>query len=377
MQQRSLPSEVAQPDPGATERTFAFWGPGRDPALEGFREELRREWERRGYDLVTGDDPDAAVIFNFIDPAKPKPFRRRRRATYVIVVHTTPRRPAHVIKHEYPIMVRALANLGLLVVPGDGCYFVTPEQGFYEVPDAGGLETWVRETVERIMPLATSRLVIDNRFEPDLEPELWDGDELTGAMLHAGQRLDALGLLPAPFPLEEIVDEKELRAIKRIYGIGGLSYGNLSVRKDGRRYWMSASGVDKSNLRVVGRDILMVKDYAPATGTMVLSVPPNVEPRRASVDAIEHWMIYQEHPEVNAIVHVHGWIPGIPATMFNYPCGTAELATAVADIIRDASDPGACVVGLKNHGITVTGHSLDEIFARIEPVIETQVPMSA
>jgi ribulose-5-phosphate 4-epimerase/fuculose-1-phosphate aldolase len=35
------------------------------------------------------------------------------------------------------------------------------------------------------------------------------------------------------------------------------------------------------------------------------------------------------------------------------------------------------VVGLKNHGITVTGTSLEDIFERIEPVIEVQVPMIA
>jgi ribulose-5-phosphate 4-epimerase/fuculose-1-phosphate aldolase len=375
MQQRSLASTVA---PAVDEgRTFAFWGPGNDPALRPFREQLRREWAARGWQQVEDADPDAAVVFNFIDPARPKPFRRRRRATYVIAVHTLPERPDHVIKHEYPMMVRALANLGLVLIPGDGCWFVTPEQGCYSVPDGGDLERFVADAVDSILPLATSRLVIDNRFDPDLERELWDGDELTSAMLDAGRRLDRLGLLPAPFPLEEIVDEKELRAIKRIYGIGGLSYGNLSVRKDDRRYWMSASGVDKSNLRQVGRDILMVKDYDADTGTMVLSVPPDVEPRRASVDAIEHWMIYQEHPEVGAIVHVHGWIPGIEATEFNYPCGTAELATAVADIIRTTDDPSRTVVGLKNHGITVTGRSLPEIFERIEPVIETQVPMIA
>jgi ribulose-5-phosphate 4-epimerase/fuculose-1-phosphate aldolase len=274
-------------------------------------------------------------------------------------------------------MVRGLANLGMLVVPGDSCHFVTPERGVYSIPDPGDLETWVREIVDRITPLATSRLVIDNRFEADLEPELWQGDELTESLFQAGKRLDALGLLPAPFPLHEIVPERELRAIKRIYGIGGLSYGNLSVRKDQRRFWMSASGVDKSNLRVVGKDVLMVKDYEPSTGTMVLSVPPDVEPNRVSVDAIEHWMIYQEHPDVNAIVHVHAWIPGIPATEFNYPCGTAELAVAVADIIRDEHQPSHAVVGLKNHGITVTGSSLEDIFERIEPVIEVQVPMIA
>ena len=96
-----------------------------------------------------------------------------------------------------------------------------------------------------------------------------------------------------------------------------------------------------------------------------------------SVDAIEHFMIYREHPTVGAIVHVHAWIRDVTATEFNYPCGTRELATAVSDIIREAPDPGRTIVGLKNHGLTITGPSLEEIFERIEPVIEVQVPMSA
>jgi hypothetical protein len=40
--------------------------------------------------------------------------------------------------------------------------------------------------------------VIDNEFRPDLEPELWDGDELTRSLAAVGRRLDDLGLLPAP-----------------------------------------------------------------------------------------------------------------------------------------------------------------------------------
>ena len=93
---------------------------------------------------------------------------------------------------------------------------------------------------------------------------------------------------------------------------------------------MSASGVDKSNLRESGRDILMVPATIPEQRAMVLSVPPGIEPRRVSVDAIEHWKIYLEHPEVGAIMHVHAWVDGIAATEINYPCGTAELADAVA-----------------------------------------------
>ena len=48
---------------------------------------------------------------------------------------------------------------------------------------------------------------------------------------------------------------------KLLYGIGGLSYGNVSARytggdlpgvpdADGPVYWMSASGVDKADLRI-------------------------------------------------------------------------------------------------------------------------------
>ena len=85
-----------------------------------------------------------------------------------------------------------------------------------------------------------------------------------------------------------------------------------------------------------------------------------------SVDAIEHWMIYREHPDVGAILHVHAWIEGTVATEINYPCGTVELAESVAELVRQAPDPSRAVVGQRNHGLTITGHSLDEIFDRID-----------
>ena len=138
---------------------------------------------------------------------------------------------------------------------------------------------------------------------------------------------------------------------------------------------MSASGVDKSSLREIGRDILLVKGYDPERDVIVLSVPPGIEPRRVSVDAIEHWMIYREHPEVGAILHVHAWIEGTIATEINYPCGTVELAESVAELVRQAPDPSKAVVGQRNHGLTITGQSLDEIFERIDGRIVRNVPM--
>jgi ribulose-5-phosphate 4-epimerase/fuculose-1-phosphate aldolase len=118
-----------------------------------------------------------------------------------------------------------------------------------------------------------------------------------------------------------------------------------------------------------------VRGYDPARDSIVLSVPPDVEPNRVSVDAIEHWMIYRDHPEVGAIVHVHAWIEGTTATEINYPCGTLELAQAVADLVRAAPDPSRAVVGQRRHGLTITGPNLDEIFERIDGRIVPRVPM--
>ena len=44
-----------------------------------------------------------------------------------------------------------------------------------------------------------------------------------------------------------------------------------------------------------------------------------------------------EHPSVGAILHIHAWMPDIASTHINFPCGTIELATTVADLVR----PGA------------------------------------
>ncbi|HET8606513.1 MAG TPA: class II aldolase/adducin family protein [Gaiellaceae bacterium] len=334
---------------------------------------------RVGASVGSDGAAEANFVLNAIDREAPKPFRRRSRGTFVAAVHERDAMPADIeesLKLEYPMLVRALANIVLCYVPGTGVTFTTMERGHYLVPEDGDTDAMADRVVERLMPLATSRLVIDNEFRTDLEQELWNGDEVTAEIYEAGRRLGALDLLPSPFPIEELLSERELRHVKRLYSIGGLSYGNLSMRKDETRFWMSASGVDKANLREPSRDVLLVSGYVPEAAKMVLSVAPEVEPRRVSVDAIEHWMIYRNHPDVGAILHVHAWVEGVPATDVNYPCGTAELARAVSGIIDAAPEPTRAIVGLRNHGITATGDSLLEIIDRITPGLLRQVPMT-
>jgi hypothetical protein len=361
---------------------FSLAGQHENPEFEWFVKGIREVMKEAGHAFVP-DPEQASLVVNCFPRSKPRPFRRRAQAVFVVGITDLEPGEKSVLEampEGYPLLVRSLANLlvGLTGSEDDhpDAHFITPEQGYYKVNGNADRRDFFRRVYRRIEPLATSRLVIDNVFEPDLPGELRDGDETTESIARTGRRLDAMNLLPAPFPIDEILSERDRRHLKRLYGIGGLSYGNISARHDDTRFWMSASGVDKSNLREIGRDILLVKDYDEGRGAIVLSVPPDVEPRRVSVDAIEHWMIYREHPEVGAILHIHAWMEGVPSTEFNYPCGTYELGQAVADIVREHDDPTRAVVGLRNHGLTITGESLDEIFDRIEGRLLQYVPMS-
>ncbi len=350
-------------------RRYAIWGTATSPEHEEWVRAVGQQFERDDFEAVD-NVAEADFVLNMFDADNPKAFRRASRGTYSAAFYELPDAPKDALKESYPMLVRTLSNVVLLRVPGEGVWFTTMERGTYQVPDDPA------EIYARLEPLATSRLVIDNEWIPDLEPELWGGDEITADIGEAGRRLAELDLLPSPFPVEDFLSGRDLRHVMRLYSVGGLSYGNLSARKDETRFWMSASGVDKSELESVGRDILMVKDFDDDRGMIVLSVPPGIEARRVSVDAIEHWMIYQAHPDVDAILHVHAWMEGIAATDVNYPCGTQELAVAVADLVALEPDPAHAVIGLRNHGITCTGESLSEILDRVASKVLRQVPMT-
>ncbi|WAH37508.1 class II aldolase/adducin family protein [Alicyclobacillus dauci] len=343
--------------------------------LDGIRERL----QDTGYQFHPSGDAQVRLVINVVNPSAPRPYRRKAQATYVVTVVETDKILNNVLKNAYPILIRSLSNLLIYIVNkpnGLNAYFVTLEQGYYTVPHEIGQDDKFFDAVyQRLKPLALSNLIIDNEFHPDLPEELWNGDEVTEQLRRSAKKIDDMNLFPAPFPIQELLPPEDFRHVQRLYGIGGLSYGNLSGRKDHHRFWMSASGVKKGNLEKVGQDMLLVKQFDPDRKTMQLSVPPEVPARRVSVDAIEHWMIYTEHPNVGAIVHIHAWMDGIPSTEVNYPCGTVELARTVAALIRKQPEPSRAVIGLRNHGLTITGINLDDIFERIEGRIIPQVPM--
>ena len=357
---------------------FAVSKTSENPLRDRLAEGIVQAFVDHGHELSDESDPDVRFVLNLADAQNPRPYRRRSRAIFVATLVADEHLPQSAPRAVYTLLVHSLSNLALFAVPTDGgaeVHFSTLESGFYCVP----YDTEV--LYQRIAPLADARLVIENDLVSDMPEAFWNGTPVTEELIHFGKEMDRLGVLPAPFPLQELLEERDLRHVYRLYGLTGLSYGNLGAREDipelgPTTFWITARGVDKSSLSQVGKDIMLVKGFDEKRGRMILSVPPHHDPKaRASVDSIEHYLIYSNFPEVRAIVHLHAWMDGVLCTHQNYPCGTGELAGEVVDLLGQTPDPGSAVVGLRNHGLTVTGRNLADVFERIKDKLLHQVPM--
>ena len=356
---------------------FAF-GDSPSPFERWMADGLTRVLRAHGHQFQE-ETRTADVVFHRVEPTRPRAFRRQYQATFVIGLvegetETVPSR-----KELYPLLIRSISNLlvyGGFTEPGRArVTMVTPELGHYALEPQDDAAMWFESVYERIAPLAESHLVIDNVFDEDLPESLWAGTSVTDSMRLASRTLDRWDLFPTPFPVSEVLPPEDMRHLRHLFGIGGLSYGNLSARHEGERFWMSASGVDKGKIGTVSRDILLVKTYDPDKRAMRIAVAPGSEPLRVSVDAVEHWGVYRRHPEIGAIIHIHAWVDDVATTTVNYPCGTIEMGDAMSELLDRDPHPDRTVIGLKNHGITATGPTFEDILERLEGRVRTTVPM--
>jgi hypothetical protein len=309
--------------------------------------------EGRG-DIRVAPDEEPTYVLNLTDIDSPKSFRRRSKSVFVFSIVQDHNADGNVKSRCYTTLVKSLSNLVLCVLPSSNgdppqVMLTTPEAGFYRV--SSDPEVLYR----MILPIASSHFSTENRFETDLPERFMRGSPAFDDICRHGKELDEMGILPVPFPLADILTPEALGELYRIYGITGASYGNLSEREHapdlGRSvFWMTGRGVNKSALSTVGKDVLLVKDFDHDHGTAVISSPPVTDPKaRVSVDAVEHALIYRTYPEAAEVLEMLGRTP----------------------------DPVRAEVGLKNHGLTITGENLNEIFTRIDGRIRTTVPMFA
>ncbi len=275
-----------------------------------------------------------------------------------------------ILPRAYPALLRTLSN-AVIGIDGADAVLVTPEMG---VRPLGAAHADLASAVlDAILPLAATTFAIENEITEDL-PESLLASPALAALRAGGRRLAALGLLPSVVRMEDILSAEDLRLLRAVFGLQQISYGNLSVREPTGGFWMTGRGVDKSRIAIVGRDAMLVTDHDEARGVLACRVPRGFSESRVSVDAIEHALLYEAFPSIGAIVHAHAWIDGIASTRQNWPCGTVELARDVRALVGQQPDPGAAEVGLRNHGLTLTGRTLDAIFERTSSRLRREVP---
>jgi ribulose-5-phosphate 4-epimerase/fuculose-1-phosphate aldolase len=369
---------------------FAVVQDDRQPLRDRLAAEIVECCRRHGHRPAK---PELGVQFviNLTSAEKPQFFRRRAQSIFVFSLVTLEKPPADAAalrKLCYTTLVLTLSNILLCVVPRDAgipfaaegnqeIYLTTPEGGFYHYP-------FVAEHVyDSIIPIAGAHYAIGNVFTNDLPPEYWRASPVLEKMIEYSGELGRLGVLPTPFPLSEVLPPELFEHLYSLFEMKGLSFGNLSARESiselgDTTFWMTARGVDKARIGAVGRDVLLITGFDHERGQARVSVPPDYDPRaRVSVDAVEHEMIYRRYPRVGAIVHVHAWMDGLVCTRQNFPCGTRELAEEVCALLALTDDPPRAAVGLKNHGLTITGPDLGDIFQRLRGKLLVEVPMFA
>src|SRR3972149_4893815 len=94
-----------------------------------------------GHASARSEDDALRLVFNFTAAARPRPFRRKGKGTFLVTVAVPDRRPDNILKEGYPLLIRSLGNLMIYLVRSGGhveTHFVTLEQGTYQRPDLTG-----------------------------------------------------------------------------------------------------------------------------------------------------------------------------------------------------------------------------------------------
>ncbi|MFN2135790.1 MAG: class II aldolase/adducin family protein [Candidatus Promineifilaceae bacterium] len=159
----------------------------------------------------------------------------------------------------------------------------------------------------------------------------------------------------------------------RIYynGMTTLSGGNLSIRDANGDIWITPAGVDKG--RLSGSDIVRVCADGVVDG-----------PHRPSSELPFHRAIYDQRPDIGAILHAHppalvsfSIVREVPDTQIipqaNRVCGPVGYAPyalpgseALGEHIAATFAEGYSIVILENHGVATIGANLLEAFHRLE-----------
>lgn len=367
-------------------KTVRMMRTGDHPIIDGLYEPVRAHFaEASQYRLLgDGDDEHADVALAFVeDPADIPglPFDRRSYQDFIGIffIGEPVDSDAERVVRSYELGLPVMANLaGYIEVIGAEPHdykmtLITPERGhelLYGSPEIGD------ELFDTLVRRSDVTYVDENVVHTDLPEELRQGTAVTRRMQEIARQLDSLDLVPTAVPLDQL-SERTRRRFFKVLGIRQVSYGNMSARHEGDSFWMTGRGVDKGNLEVIGRDIVLVDRFDRDDRRVHMRVPPGFEDARVSIDSSIHAVIYASFPKIGAMIHIHSYVPDIVFTDDHYPCGTIELCESTLEGLRRTEDPGRTILGLANHGILVTGADLDDAWNQIEARLPELEPAGA
>lgn len=175
--------------------------------------------------------------------------------------------------------------------------------------------------------------------------------------------------------LADTLDIRELNRVRdRLVGLavmgqdparyGGLGFGNISERLDGKRFLISGSQTGHL-ARLSLDDFALVTECDPVCNRLVATgrTPPSSE-------SLSHGVIYLTKPAVNAVLHVHDPLVwrcagalGLPATAATIPYGTPEMASAIRTMMERefaGLEQGIFVMNGHEDGVVAFGVRLDD-----------------
>ena len=97
--------------------------------MRWFADGLRTVMLDQGYREIPAPGPEVQVVLHFVDAGSARPYRRRAAPTFVVALAELDAAPTDLLRTGYPLLVRGLANLCVMVSDHGGCIDFESEPG--------------------------------------------------------------------------------------------------------------------------------------------------------------------------------------------------------------------------------------------------------
>lgn len=172
-------------------------------------------------------------------------------------------------------------------------------------------------------------------------------------------------------PAPDVSGAQQLEAFRKILFAAGLighyeelnvGFGNISIRSGAPGQFL-ITGTQTGHLEETGEaHYALVTHYDIDRNSVSCTGPV-----QASSEALTHAAIYELHPSIAAVVHVHSkplWerhLNVLPSTSADVPYGTPSMALAFKRLYDETqfSDQGLAVMGGHEEGLVSIGESLE------------------